>query len=62
VLREAVAKTASDARPLDLLLKNGEFYATHRVEYRGGEKYPHLVRDADAQDLLSGIIAPKVKK
>jgi len=62
VLREAVAKTASDAKPLELLLKNGEFYATHRVEYRGGEKYPHLARDADSPDLLSAIIAPKVKK
>ena len=62
VLREAVAKTASDAKPLELLLKNGEFYATHRVEYRGGEKYPHLARDADSPDLLSAIIAPKAKK
>jgi len=62
VLREAVAKTATDSKPLELLVKNGEFYATHRVEYRGGEKYPHLVRDAGTQDLLSEIIAPKVMK
>ena len=62
VLREAVAKTASDPKPLELLVKNGEYYETRRVEYRGGEKYPHLVRDDGAKDLLSDIIASKVKR
>jgi predicted metalloprotease with PDZ domain len=62
VLRESVAKTASDTKPLDLLLKQGEYYETRRVEYRGGEKYPHLVKDAGAKDWLTDIIAPKVKR
>ena len=34
VLREAVAKTASDAKPLELLIKTGEYYEVHRVDYR----------------------------
>lgn len=59
VLREAVAKTATDAKPIELLLKNGDYYETHRVEYRGGEKYPHLVRVDGTEDLLSAIITPK---
>ena len=46
VLREAVQKTASDGKPLELLIKTGEYYETHRVDYHGGERYPHLVRDA----------------
>jgi hypothetical protein len=62
VLREAVAATATDSKPVELLLKNGEYYETHRVDYRGGEKYPHLARDAAEKDLLSEIIAPRVKK
>ncbi len=62
VLREAVARTATDPKPVELLLKNGEYYETQRVEYRGGEKYPHLARDTAAKDLLSEIIAPKVKR
>jgi predicted metalloprotease with PDZ domain len=62
VLREAAARTATDAKPVELLVKNGEFYQTHRVEYRGGERYPHLVRDPAAPDLLTAIIAPKVKR
>ncbi len=60
VLRETVAKTATDARPIELLVKNGEYYETHRVEYRGGERYPHLVRGG-GDDLLSQIIKPKAK-
>jgi len=62
VLREAVQKTATESRPIDLLVKNGEFYETHRVEYRGGERYPHLVRDSSTPDLLTEIIKPKAKK
>jgi predicted metalloprotease with PDZ domain len=57
VLREAVK--ASAQRPVELLIKNGEFYQTHRLEYNGGERYPHLVRDESVQDLLSQVIAPK---
>jgi predicted metalloprotease with PDZ domain len=57
VLREAVAA----ARPVDLLVKNGEFYQTYHVDYRGGEKYPHLVRDSSAPDLLTAILSPKAK-
>src|SRR3954454_17716170 len=60
VLRETVAKTAADAKPVELLVKTGEYYETHRVEYRGGERYPHLIR-GEGEDLLSQIIKPKTK-
>jgi predicted metalloprotease with PDZ domain len=61
-LREAVAKTATDAKPLELLVKNGEFYQTFHIDYHGGEKYPHLTRDPATPDLLTAILAPKAKK
>ena len=57
VLREAVK--ASAQRPVELLIKNGEFYETHRLGYSGGERYPHLVREESAPDLLTQVIAPK---
>jgi predicted metalloprotease with PDZ domain len=59
VLREAVAKTASAEKPMELLLKNGEYYETRRVEYGGGERYPHLVRVEGTEDVLARIIAAK---
>jgi predicted metalloprotease with PDZ domain len=58
VLREAVAAK----KPVEVLVKDGEFYKTYRVDYTGGERYPHLVRDEGKRDLLSAIMAPKVKK
>jgi predicted metalloprotease with PDZ domain len=61
VLRETVQKTASGKRTIELLVKSGEYYSVHRVEYEGGEKYPHLVRDETKPDILSKIIEPLVK-
>jgi predicted metalloprotease with PDZ domain len=61
VLREAVQKTATSTEPLELLIKVGEFYEVHRIDYHGGERYPHLERDPASPDLLSAIIAPLVK-
>jgi predicted metalloprotease with PDZ domain len=58
VLREAIEK----AGPLDLLIRNGEYYQTYRVDYRGGERYPHLVRDNSMPDLLTAITSAKTKK
>ena len=61
VLREAVAQTASATKTIELLVKSGEYYETHRLEYGGGEKYPHLTRTEGTEDLLGKIIAAKVK-
>jgi len=58
VVREAVAAK----KPVELLVKDGEYYKTYRVDYTGGERYPHLVRDSASADLLTGIISAKVKR
>ena len=54
-LREAVQQTATSSTPLELLIKSGEYYKTYRVDYRGGERYPHLERDDATPDLISLI-------
>lgn len=54
VLREAIAAKQA----VTLLVKDGEYYRTQRVEYTEGERYPRLERDASKPDLLSAIIAP----
>jgi predicted metalloprotease with PDZ domain len=61
-LREAIGRAVKDTKPLELLIKDGEYYKTLRVDYHGGERYPHLVRVEGAPDLLAEIIAPKMKK
>jgi len=62
ILREAVQSTAAGPKTIELLIKNGEYYSVHRIEYQGGEKYPHLTRDATKPDLLSKIIEPLTGK
>jgi len=61
VLRETVASTANAKKTIELLIKSGEYYSTHKIEYEGGEKFPHLERDNSKADILSDIIAPLVK-
>jgi predicted metalloprotease with PDZ domain len=61
ILREAVQRTAKDSRGIDLLIKSGEYYSVHHIDYQGGEKYPHLVRDESKPDLLSDITKPLAK-
>jgi predicted metalloprotease with PDZ domain len=48
-------------KPVDLLIKNGEYYSTIQVNYQNGERYPKLERDTAMPDILSQIIAPLVK-
>jgi predicted metalloprotease with PDZ domain len=53
VLRDALDEKS--AAPLELLVKDGEFYSTRSVDYHDGERYPHLEREAGKTDLLSEI-------
>lgn len=61
VLREAVKASATNQQPVELLIQNGEYFQTYRVDYHGGERYPHLVRDESMPDLLTQVIAAKAK-
>ena len=56
VLREAVQGSATGGDTLEFVVKNGDYFSTHNVEYRGGEKSPHLVRAAGKTDWLAEII------
>jgi len=59
VLRAAVRDAKGGSEPIELLLENAGYYKTYRVDYHGGERYPHLERDASRPDLLGQIIHPR---
>ena len=59
ILRDAVKATKNGNAPLDLLVENTDYYKTYKIDYHGGEKYPHLVRDDSKPDLLSEILKAK---
>ncbi len=58
VLRDALKKGKDSPDPLELLVENTDYYQTFKLDYHGGEKYPHLVRDESKPDMLSDIIKP----
>lgn len=58
VLRAAIKAGKDGSAPLELIVANGDFFGTHRVDYHGGERYPHLERDPARPDLLSVVIKP----
>jgi predicted metalloprotease with PDZ domain len=60
LLKEAVAATKNGGA-LELLVENGQFFKTHALDYKGGEKYPKLEREDAHPDLLSEILKPRAK-
>jgi predicted metalloprotease with PDZ domain len=61
LLREAIDGAVKSTQPIEIMVEDGEFYKTYRVDYHGGERYPSLVRDESQPDLLSAITAPHAK-
>ena len=59
VLRAAIKAAKTSGEPIELLVKDGEYYRTHRAICTTGERYPALVRDESKPDLLTSIIASK---
>ena len=57
VLRTAIREKGA----LELLVENGDFYRTHSVEYRGGLRYPHLVRVEGKEDRLAAVLRARAK-
>jgi predicted metalloprotease with PDZ domain len=58
ILRTAVKTAATNSAPIELLVENGDYYQTFRLDYHGGEKYPVLVRDSSKPDVLDEVIKP----
>ena len=59
VLRDALKTGRNGDSPLELLVENTDYYKTYKLDYHGGERYPHLVRDEANPDLLSEILKAK---
>ena len=59
VLRDAIKAAKNSRDSIDLLVENSDYYKTYKLDYHGGEKYPHLVREESKPDLLSEILKAK---
>ncbi len=61
MLREAVQMAGNGGEPIELVVKNGDYFSTHNVDYRSGEKYPHLERASGRPDLLADIVRARTR-
>ncbi len=56
VLSDELRAGKNTSEPIELLIENTEYFKTFKIDYHGGEKYAHLVRDESKPDVLSEII------
>jgi predicted metalloprotease with PDZ domain len=59
ILRDAIKRAKGGTDPIELLAQNGDFYQTYRIDYHGGERYPHLETVSGKTDMLSEIAKMK---
>jgi len=59
VLHDAIKAAKNSTAPIELLVESDDYYKTYKLDYHGGEMYPHLVRDESKPDLLSDILKAK---
>jgi len=60
VLRQAVRLGKGSSAPLDLIFSDDQYFLTLHLQYDGGERYPHLVREQSHPDVLKSILSPVV--
>ena len=62
VLHEAIASSKSITAPIEVIVENGSFNETYKLDYHGGERYPHLERDNTKPDLIGEIIKSRAQQ
>jgi predicted metalloprotease with PDZ domain len=58
VMHDAIRTARRSHAPMEVLAKNGDFYATYRIEYTGGERFARLTRVEGVPDLLDENLTP----
>jgi predicted metalloprotease with PDZ domain len=58
-LSAALKAGKNNSAPLELLVENTDYFKTYKLDYHGGEQYPHLVRDESKPDMLTEIITAR---
>jgi len=55
VLLDAIRRARTSKDPIELLLESGDYFQTYRIDYHGGERYPHLEAVEGKPDILADI-------
>jgi predicted metalloprotease with PDZ domain len=60
LLEDAIKASKDTTQPITLLVIVDEYYQTSTINYHGGLRYPHLIRDETKPDYLDEVIKTKV--
>ena len=55
VLEDAIKAAHDSSAPITLLVVDDDYYRTSTIEYHGGDRYPHLVREDGKPDYLDEL-------
>lgn len=55
-VKEAIEAAKAETAPIQLIVANGPAVQTYAIDYHGGLRYPHLVREESRPDFLSEIL------
>ena len=61
LLHAAIRDSKTSKEPIELIVENAGYFKVVKIDYHEGERYPHLVRQADAAALLDEILKPMLK-
>jgi predicted metalloprotease with PDZ domain len=59
LLRDTIKRARNNKDAIELLAEDNDYFQTYRVEYHGGEKYPHLEAISGKTDVLAEIAKMK---
>jgi predicted metalloprotease with PDZ domain len=59
LLEDAIKAATDTKQPITLLVVVDDYFQTSTINYHGGERYPHLVRDDAKPDYLDDVIKPR---
>ncbi|MGH9734126.1 MAG: M61 family peptidase [Candidatus Acidiferrales bacterium] len=57
-LKRALRDSDSNSAPIEIVTLNAQTLSTHRIDYHGGPRFPHLDRSAGTPDYLDEILKP----
>ena len=61
VLQDAIEASPESSKPITLLVVDDDYFRTAVVDYHGGVRNPHLVREDGKPDYLDELIQPHVQ-
>ena len=59
LLSGAIESAKDTSKPITLLVVVDDYFRTCTINYQGGRRYPHLVRDDNRPDYLAELIKPR---